>query len=135
MMTDGAMHGWFGRLGKAAQAAPRPATRSSLGVHVRRALEIMRQERAASTADVATRLGLHPVYLARLFRERLGCSPGRMRQGLRLGAALDRIVQTQHPLVRVALAAGFADQSHLSRQVKRHAGVPAGVLRRLASGK
>jgi AraC family transcriptional regulator len=134
-MTDGALDGWFARLGTAARAAPRPVTRSSIGVHVRRALEIMRQERAASTADVAMRLGLHPVYLARLFRTRLGCSPGQMRQGLRLGAALDRLVQTRDPLVRVAFASGFADQSHLSRQVKRHAGVPAGVLRSLASGK
>ena len=133
-MADGAIRAWFAGMGEAAAAAPRAIKGSGLGVHVRRAVEIMRQERALSTADLAGRLGLHPVYLARLFRERLGCSPGQMRQGLRLSATLDRIVRTAQPLARVAIGAGFADQSHLSRQVKRHAGVPAGVLRRLGSG-
>ena len=129
--ADEAGENWFARMGRAI-AAVRPAPMCPfVGVHVRRAIELMEADRTASTAELADRLGLHPVYLARLFRKRLGCSPGRMRQGLQLAAALDRIVRTDQPLAHVALEAGFADQSHFSRQVKRYAGVSAGVLRRL----
>ncbi len=131
--TEGAVQRWFSRLGAAAAAALPVASGAGPGLHVGRALEIMKREREVSTGDLAARLGLHPVYLARLFRERLGCSPRQLRQALRLGAALDTLVCTGHPLAQVALGAGFADQSHLARQVRRLAGVPAGVLRRLGS--
>ncbi len=132
--SEGSLDAWFARLGQAAAAAPRAAPRPCIGGHVRRAVDILRKECSISTATLAQRLGLHPVYLARLFRQELGCSPGRMRQGLRLATALDQIVRSERPLAHAALEAGFADQSHLSRQIKRHAGISAGALRRLGSG-
>jgi AraC family transcriptional regulator len=133
-LTDGAGSAWFSRISKAALRAPRPKRGPGLGMHVRRGLQIIQRESAVSTADLSIRLGLHPVYVARLFRERLGCSPGWLRQTLRLGAALEQIVATRQSLARVASEAGFADQSHLARQVKRYAGIPPAALRRLASG-
>jgi AraC family transcriptional regulator len=135
-LTDESMGLCFARIGEAAAAASRAGAGRgrALGVHVRRALELVRRDRRVSTTELAARLGLHPVYLARLFKDRLGCSPMQLRQTLQLGAAVETIIRTEQPLARVAMAAGFSDQSHLTRQVKRHAGLPAGELRRLASG-
>lgn len=123
---------WFAQLGTAA-AAPGSAGDRGIGVHVRRAVEHLRRDGAVSTGDLAQRLGLHPVYLARLFRERLGCSPGRVRQTIRLSSAIERIVRTNQSLAHVALGTGFSDQSHLARHVRRFAGLSAGALRQLAS--
>jgi AraC-like DNA-binding protein/quercetin dioxygenase-like cupin family protein len=133
--TSAATEHWFARLGEAMAVAPRDRSGRSLGTHLHRAVEIMRREQSISTRELASRLGLHAVYLARLFRQRLGCTPRQARRGLRLEAAVGRIVRTDEPLALLALRAGFADQSHMAREIKRRAGVPAGVLRRLGSGK
>ncbi|HVH12448.1 MAG TPA: helix-turn-helix domain-containing protein, partial [Longimicrobium sp.] len=37
------------------------------------------------------------------------------------------------PLARVALEAGFADQAHLTRELRRETGITPGALRRVAS--
>lgn len=131
-MNDAALHGWLTQLARAVAAAPAP-TGQDIGRHVGQALDMMRREQALSTATLARRLGLHPVYLARLFRERLGHSPGRIRQGFRLEAAVDRIVRSAQPLASIAVRSGFSDQSHMSRHVKWQLGVSAAALRRLGS--
>jgi AraC-like DNA-binding protein len=51
-----------------------------------------------------------------------------------LKSVVDDIVRTSEPLAHLAARAGFADQSHLARVLKKRAGVPASVLRRFASG-
>ncbi len=129
--THRGIESWFARMRKVMASSPGLRMSPGVGVHVRRAIEILRSDRLVSTAMLAERLGLHPVYLARLFRTRLGLTPARVRQGMRLGTALDQIVQMGKPPAHAALEAGFSDQCHLSRQVKRYAGVSAGALRRL----
>jgi AraC family transcriptional regulator len=86
-----------------------------------------------STADVAAAVGVHPVYLARTFRRHFGCTPGAFARFRRLERAAALLSGTTLPLVDVACASGFADQSHLSHCFARTFGLPPGRYRGLAS--
>jgi AraC-like DNA-binding protein len=67
-----------------------------------------------SLRDVAREAGVHPVYLARVFRRRQGCSVSEYLRILRLNEAA-RLVMEGAPLAQAAYSAGFADQAHFSR--------------------
>ena len=69
-------------------------------------------ETLAKIADV------HPVHLARVFREKFGCTIGEYLRRLRVGFAAGQIVSGKLPLAEIAQTAGFADQSHLNRTFK-----------------
>ena len=80
-------------------------------------------------ADLAAEANVHPVHFTRVFRRHLGVTPGEYLQRRRLRAAL-RMIGTS-PLSDVALASGFADQSHLSRAVRAALGETPGRLAKL----
>ena len=86
-----------------------------------------------SLAQLASHVRLHPVYVARRFRRAYGCTVTEYRQAARIRRAVDLLVSGARPLSEVAHVAGFADHSHMCREVRAAAGVPPGVLRRLAS--
>lgn len=83
------------------------------------------------SARVARAAGLHPATFARHFRQTFGCLPTSVRQSARLARALEAIIRTEIPLSEVALESGFADQAHMTRQIRRSAGMPPARLRRL----
>jgi len=85
--------------------------------------------RVRALADAA---GVHPVYLARAFRRAYGLSITEYLRRLRVRAAADRLASTREPLAHVAYGAGFADQAHLTRILKRETGVTPRTLRQLA---
>jgi AraC family transcriptional regulator len=64
---------------------------------------------------VAREAGVHPVYLARVFRRCHGCSVSEYLRALRLIEA-GRLVLEGTPLAQAAYAAGFADQAHFCRR-------------------
>jgi AraC-like DNA-binding protein len=66
--------------------------------------------------------GLDRWSLARQFRAAFGTSPSGFRTMRRLDRAR-RLIRAGLPLAEAALAAGFADQSHLTRQFKRSYGL------------
>ena len=81
--------------------------------------------------EIARELGLHPVYLARAFREHTGCSIGESVTRARLRYAARRLSERQPgaPLSEIALDAGFADQSHFTKIFKRETGMTPGAYR------
>ncbi|HUP60592.1 MAG TPA: AraC family transcriptional regulator [Thermoanaerobaculia bacterium] len=84
-----------------------------------------------SLAAIADEVGVHPVHLARAFRQTYGFSVGEHVRALRVAHARERIAAGV-PLTTVAAEAGFADQSHFTRTFKRLLGVsPAEYRRRL----
>jgi AraC family transcriptional regulator len=83
-----------------------------------------------SIGDLARDAGVHPVHLARAFRRWVGCTPGEMARRRRGERALAMLRATARPLSLVAAECGYADQSHLTRDVQRLAGVSPGVYRR-----
>jgi AraC-like DNA-binding protein len=58
----------------------------------------------------------------RKFRKSFNLSPQKYLRGLRVRIASHALVYTKQPLSEVALACGFADQSHFTREFRRHFG-------------
>ena len=83
-------------------------------------------------SDLAAEAGVHPVYLARAFRQRYACSPAEYARRLRVEAASELLARSDIPLSQVALKAGFSDQSHLAHQFRRMVGVSPGRYRQAA---
>lgn len=78
--------------------------------------------------DLATQVGLSPQRLRALARQQLGMPLARWRVWTRLRHAAEAL-QQGGSLADAATAAGFADQAHLTRQMREMMGLtPAGLL-------
>jgi AraC-like DNA-binding protein len=77
--------------------------------------------------------GIDRYAIARQFRRAYGTSPDRYRTMRRLGAARTAI-ESGVPLARAAADAGFADQSHMTRQFVRAYGLTPGLWARAFAG-
>lgn len=97
-----------------------------------RAEEYVRAHFRASPriSDVAEAAGVHPAHLAAVFRERHDVPLGEFIRRLRIEWAADRLEQTDESISSIAFAAGYADQSHLTRAFKSYVGMPPGAYRR-----
>lgn len=80
-------------------------------------------------ADLARDAGIHPVHLAHAFRRWFGCTVGQFVRELRVNEACLALTRTDASLAEIALASGFADQSHLSRAFKRAKGMSPGAYK------
>jgi AraC family transcriptional regulator len=76
-----------------------------------------------SLRGLAREAGVHPVHFAAAFRRFHGCSVGEYLRRRRLQYARRRLADPEVPLARVAVEAGFADQSHFTRTFKRFTGM------------
>ncbi|HEX8564238.1 MAG TPA: AraC family transcriptional regulator [Pyrinomonadaceae bacterium] len=74
-------------------------------------------ETLAKIADV------HPVHLARVFRQKYNCTMGEYVRRLRVEFAQQRISSSNDSFAEIALTAGFTDQSHFARTFKNHLGI------------
>jgi AraC family transcriptional regulator len=81
------------------------------------------------TAALARIAGLSPFHFCRVFSRSIGVSPHRYVVHLRLQCAVGLVREGRCGFAEIALHTGFADQSHLSRWIKRVYGVS---LRQLA---
>lgn len=86
---------------------------------------------AAGLFSLAESLGVSPYRLSRAFPREVGVSLTRYRNRVRVGRALERLEAGERELAVLAVELGFADQAHLTRTVREHAGAPPGVVRRL----
>jgi AraC-like DNA-binding protein len=93
------------------------------------ARELLAEDPDRSLLDLAEALAVSPHHLSRIFRADTGRTVSRHRMRLRTRAALERLAGGEQDLVRIAAEAGFADQSHLCRVVRREAGTTPGALR------
>lgn len=81
--------------------------------------------------DVAESAGVHPVHLARVFRQQFGCTVGEYVRRLRVDYACRHLYSTELSLSEIALAAGFADQSHLTKTFKNLFGLTPSEYRKI----
>jgi AraC-like DNA-binding protein len=110
--------------GRAATSAPDP-----LGPRV-----LAMAAAGTPVAQMAERAGLSARQLHRRCLPLFGYGPRRLARVLRLGRALEA-ARKGTPLAQVAAGCGYADQAHLSREVRALAGAtPAGLLQELARG-
>lgn len=83
-------------------------------------------------AAIAADVGVHPVHLARTFREHHGVTMGEYLRRLRVERARTQLAATVKPFSQVALEAGFADQAHFTRVFRTLVGTTPGAYRRAA---
>ena len=73
--------------------------------------------------ELAREAGVHPVYLARIFRRYYGCTVGEYVRLIRVQQAQQDLLDSNEPIADIALKNGFADQSHFTRSFKHVTGV------------
>ncbi len=78
--------------------------------------------------EIAARVDVHPVHLARAWRRHLGQSPGTAIRHRRADRAAAHMARGES-LAEVAASAGYADQSHMTREYVRIFGVTPGAFR------
>jgi AraC-like DNA-binding protein len=83
---------------------------------------------ARAVRSWSERAGRHRSTLHRTFRRSLGVDPSGWILRERLRRAW-RLLETEQPLVEIAIDCGFADQSHMSRVFRRFTGWTPGALR------
>jgi AraC family transcriptional regulator len=85
-------------------------------------------------ADVAAAAGVHPAHLACVFRDAHHVPLATFIRRLRIEWAADRLAHSDDPIPSIAYAAGFADQSHLTRAFKTYSGETPGTFRTRIQG-
>jgi AraC family transcriptional regulator len=102
-----------------------PAERAP-GPWLASALELMHEEvtRPLRVAEIAARVGVHPVRLARAIRRRYRCSVSEHLHTVRIERACQALRATNTPVVEIAASLGYADQSHFTRVFAARVGLP-----------
>ena len=108
--------------------APGPRIDNDLA---KRARARMTDERphADSIGDLAAEIGASRYQLIRAFKRAFGLTPEEFRRQLRVERART-MLRGRTGLAAIAVAAGFSDQSHMTREFRRLLGVTPGALRR-----
>ena len=83
----------------------------------------------ASVETLADEAGVHRVHLARTFRDHYGVAVTRYARSVRVQSALALLSNNSFTLSRVAIESGFADQSHLTREIRAATGATPGTIR------
>jgi AraC family transcriptional regulator len=107
----------------------------SPSVHADRALAVRARrllddpERRLSVSALAHAMNVHPIHLARQFRQTYGVSLREYRTIQLVRRAATLVLGTKIPLSRIAHECGFADHSHMCRAFRRVAGWSPSRLR------
>ncbi|MCP2091845.1 UNVERIFIED_ORG: AraC family transcriptional regulator [Paraburkholderia sediminicola] len=83
-----------------------------------------------SVSRLAQQIGLSPSYFAECFRQTFGCSVHQYVLSKRVNRAMELFAARRLSAAEIALACGFASQSHMSTAFKRTTGVSPTVYAR-----
>ncbi|QPQ54920.1 helix-turn-helix transcriptional regulator [Allosphingosinicella flava] len=84
----------------------------------------------ADISDMAAQAGVHRVHFSRSFQRAFGIAPSLYRQRCMAARVLSNVL-AGNPLADAASAAGFADQSHMTRTLRKQTGLNPHRLRTL----
>jgi AraC family transcriptional regulator len=110
---------------------PRESARPLRPVWLRSALELIHErfDMPLRLKEIAREFGVHPVHVARSFREGLGHTLGELLTEVRVRRACDLLRQPRWTIADVAAHCGFADHAHLCRTFKRATGLTPSAYR------
>jgi AraC-like DNA-binding protein len=91
--------------------------------------------RPISNGEVARAAGISTAHLHALFQQWLGQTPGRKLSEIRLACARERLIGSAEPIVEIALAVGFSEQSAFTRAFRRRFGESPAAYRRRLEGR
>jgi AraC-like DNA-binding protein len=80
-------------------------------------------ERRISVETLASLANLSVCYFVRAFKQSAGATPHDYLIRRRIERTMELLSSTDMPLSEIALAAGFADQSHCARRFRQHVGM------------
>jgi AraC family transcriptional regulator len=103
---------------------------SSLQLHKVSSYIAEHLSQSISLADLAQVIGFSSSQFSLRFRDTTGQTPHQFVTAVRVEQAKELLVTSQHTPADVALLTGFADQSHLTRHLRRSLGVTPGDLRK-----
>jgi AraC family transcriptional regulator len=112
---------------------PSPASRSGLADRqLRRVREYMleRMHGHLGVEELAAVAGLSPVYFARQFKLRIGCSPHRYLRSLRVKRAKELLGYDYMSIAEIALNCGLCHQEHMTRVFRAQCGTTPAAFRR-----
>ncbi len=89
-------------------------------------------DQSFTIADLAAMAKLSPYRFEQRIVKIFEITPGQFIQKVRMDAAVQRLHETDDPIVRIALDCGYSDQSTFSRQFKQTVGVSPAHYRRLS---
>ncbi len=116
--------------------SPRVGVASQVGGlsprHLRRACDFIVEHLAEDICldELAELTGLSGKHFARAFKQSTGLPPHQYLIMQRIEAAQRRLVDARASLADIALACGFADQSHFTATFRKAVGIPPGTWRR-----
>ncbi len=84
-----------------------------------------------SLLDLSNKLNLHPVHLSRDFSKHFECTLSEYVRKIRIEKSLALLSDENLSLTDIALACGFADQSHFLRCFKQINEIPPSIFRKL----
>lgn len=100
-----------------------------------RAIRLLEDAGGAVRVDaLAATLDLSPRRVGQLFRAQVGLSPKRYAELIRFERLTTQLRGPAADWSELALAVGYADQAHLSREVRRYSGLTPTALRRMLAG-
>jgi transcriptional regulator GlxA family with amidase domain len=112
---------------------PKPQARGGIAPHALRRLVAYVEanlESKVELMDLARVANLSRCHFAYAFKQSLGCTPHRYVMSRRLERARQLLAESELPIVEIALATGFVDQSHFSRRFRASFGVSPLAYRR-----
>lgn len=110
--------------GRSDIASPRPLLQDS--THQLRRMVAAAAQQQLPLSAVANQFGCSPSAFSRMFHQQVGMRAVFFRNQLRLLTAEDRLL-TGLPISKVAADCGYADQAHLTREIKKFRGVTPGT--------
>jgi AraC family transcriptional regulator len=84
-----------------------------------------------SLEQIAAIAGVSGSHIKTLFRTAMGMPVHQYVIGRRVERARTLLTQDRLSIAEIALASGFAHQSHMARHMKRHLGMPPRAIKRL----
>ncbi|BAM89112.1 hypothetical protein S58_31130 [Bradyrhizobium oligotrophicum S58] len=123
---------WLLRLHQVPRAAAAPQVAGGLSPrHLRQAYEFIVEHLSEDIGldDLAALTGLTAKHFARAFKQSTGLPPHQYLILQRIEAAKRHLLGGKAGLTDIALACGFADQSHFTATFRRIVGVPPGTWR------
>ncbi len=99
--------------------------------HYKRVLDFVSDNYGSSIAveDMASKAGLSASHFSHLFKRTIGTSPMRFVLAYRVEQAKKRLALRDEPMIDIAMACGFSDQAHFSRQFKQIEGISPSTYR------
>ena len=114
------------------ETAPGTPAWNGTSATVARAMHLIRQGALenGSVTDLATRLGVGPRHLRRLFHRHIGTTPKAIADHQRLLFAQKLVMETTLPITQAALAAGYGSLRRFNAAFRRYVGRSPTELRR-----